>query len=71
MEFLEEYSITKIFDSYSPNSNELHRAVNAFWTLKMCFFSSFFPKLDNVSSPIISQSLTVTDTLCQENVFKF
>ncbi len=41
-----------------------------FWTLKTCFFSSsFFSKLDNVSSPIISQSLTVTHALCQENVF--
>ncbi len=70
MEFLVEYSITKIFDSYSPNSNELHRAVNAFWTQDLFFFINFF-KLDNVSSPIISQSLTVTHTLCQENVFKF
>ncbi len=42
-----------------------------FWSLKTCFFLVFFSKLDNVSSPIVSQSLTVTHTLCQENVFKF
>ncbi len=35
------------------------------------FISRIITALIIISSPIISQSLTVTHTLCQENIFKF
>ncbi len=43
-----------------------------FWSLKTCFFfGGFFSKWIMSALLSFSQSLTVTHTLCQENVFKF
>ncbi len=59
--------VAEIIRAFCLYSNGLHHAVNALDSQDVCYYNFFFfSKLDNVSSPIVSQSLTVTHTLCQE-----